>query len=133
MRTTIAIAAGLFTSLLLILVGWMIRSNLYPLPAGLENANVEEYTLYIQSLPDRFFIISIVMILVAGFTATLISSLIPYNGRYQAGIITGLIFFTIVTFFILRDHFPTWYVVTVLGVTAIACFSGAIFGGSRRL
>jgi hypothetical protein len=133
MRMIIAIVAGLFTSLLIILIGWMIRSNLYPLPDGLDITNSAEYAAYIQTLPDRFFVIGIIMCVVSAFAGSLISSLIPISGRYQAGIITGLLFFTILCFYVIRDHLPTWYVVTCLGLTAIACFSGAIYGGSRKL
>ena len=133
LRIIVSIASGLFVGFMAGIIGLMIRMSLYPLPDWLEIGNTVQYGYYYESLPDRFFVINVVSFVLACFFSALIASLTSEKARYQAGLIAGCIAVGMVVYLVFRVNNPPLYVVLSITFSAIAAFSGAIFGGSKPM
>lgn len=131
LRVIVSIASGLFTGFLVGILGLMIRMNLYPLPDWLERGNEVQYGYYYNNLPDWFFVINIISYTLGCFFAALVASLTSEKARYQAGLIAGCICVGIVVYMVFKVNNPPLYVILSISLSAIAAFSGSIFGGSR--
>ena len=131
MRQIFGILTALITALLIIFMAQMIREGLYPQPSGLDFADKDAVTSWMNSLPKKAFIIIAISHGLAAFAAGLISSLTSGFGRMTFGMISASIIFIPVMIYLFTYHFPVWFVITDTCVTAVLGFIGAMIGSTR--
>ncbi len=109
----------------------MIREGLYPQPAELNFDNTLEVEKWLNSLPNKAFIIIAISHALAAFASGLISSLVSGISRMTFGMISMSIIFIAVMIYLFSYHFPAWFVITDTVVTAILGFIGVMIGSAR--
>jgi len=109
----------------------MIHEGLYPQPADLDINDSINLSAWMNSLPNKAFIIIAISHGLAAFAAGLISSLVAGNSRMVFGMISLSIIFISVMIYLFSYYFPAWFVITDTIMTAIIGFSGVIIGSAR--
>jgi len=130
-RQIFGIVTALITALLIIFMAQMIREGLYPQPSGLNFEDRDAVTLWMNSLPNKAFIIITISHGFASFAAGLISSLTSGFGRMTFGMVTVSIIFIPVMIYLFTYQFPVWFVISDTCVTAMLGFFGAMIGSTR--
>lgn len=109
----------------------MIREGMYPQPSGLNFDDKDAVTFWMNSLPNKAFIIIAISHGLASFAAGLISSLTSGFSRMTFGMIAVSIIFIPVMIYLFTYHLPVWFVITDTCVTAMLGFFGATIGSTR--
>ena len=122
---------SLITAILIIIMAQMIREGLYPQPPELYYGSSEALTHWMNSLPDKAFIIIGISHGLAAFAAGLISSLVSGTSRMTFGMISLSIIFISVMIYLFSYYFPAWFVIADTVVTAILGFTGVLIGSAR--
>ncbi|MBC7885286.1 MAG: hypothetical protein H7X99_07410 [Saprospiraceae bacterium] len=131
MKQIFGILTALITAILIIFMAQMIRDGIYPQPSGLNFDSNNELRAWMETLPDKAFIIIGISHGLASFSAGLISSLTAGFSRMTFGIISVSIIFIPVMIYLFTYHFPVWFVVTDTFITALFGFVGVMIGSAR--
>jgi hypothetical protein len=123
--------AGLSTAALIIVMAQMINEGLYPQPTDIDPNNHEALSVWMNTLPDKVYIIIAISHGLAAFAAGLISSLVAGSFRLTFGLIAFCSIFIPVMIYLFTYHFPVWFVITDTVITAILGFVGAVTGSAR--
>lgn len=109
----------------------MINEGLYPQPPGMDIHSHEALSNWMNTLPNKVYIIIALSHGLGAFASGLISSLVSGSNRLTFGIIGFCAIFIPVMIYLFTYHFPVWFVVTDTVITAILGFIGAITGSAR--
>ncbi len=131
MKPLFGLFAGLSTAALIIVMAQMINEGLYPQPTDIDPNNHEALSVWMNTLPDKVYIIIAISHGLAAFAAGLISSLVAGSFRLTFGLIAFCSIFIPVMIYLFTYHFPVWFVITDTVITAILGFVGAVTGSAR--
>lgn len=131
MKPLFGLFAGLSTAALIIVMAQMINEGLYPQPTDIDPNNHEAISVWMNTLPDKVYIIIAISHGLAAFAAGLISSLVAGSFRLTFGLIAFCSIFIPVMIYLFTYHFPVWFVITDTVITAILGFVGAVTGSAR--
>lgn len=87
MKPLFGLFAGLSTAALIIVMAQMINEGLYPQPTDIDPNNHEALSVWMNTLPDKVYIIIAISHGLAAFAAGLISSLVAGSFRLTFGLI----------------------------------------------
>lgn len=128
-----SILAGLGVGMLIIMVLRVVILSYYPFPDQLTWKDSTDMNMYFNGLPDAAFIMIIASHVLGALFGTLITSLISKQSRFTNGIITGSIIFSIVLVINFTYDFPVIFLMIDTFLTAIAAFTGSVFGKGRKV
>lgn len=118
---------------MIIVIFRTITLSFFPFPSGLEWMNTADMNQYLQSLPDKAFVLILSSQIIGAFLGSLVAALVTIKSRFSAGIISGAIIFVAVTIFNFRFDFPTLFVVSSTLLAALAAFAGSVVGKNRTV
>lgn len=126
-----SVLAGIIAGLSFIFFGLMITSSLYPYPVDLDYKNMASMSQFLKGLPDKAYVVKVIIHGLAAFAAGLVGSLVAVKSKRQTGIFAALAIYILILYRDFRFEYPTVYVMVDLCISAILAFFGVIIGGRR--
>lgn len=125
-----ALVVSFIGGLLVLLLGMIIFSTLYPYPVDLDTQNKASMTSFLQDLPNKAYAIKILINTIAVFCATLLAALIS-KSRGKLGIIGWMIFVGLLIFRDVRMEYPQLYYIIGLTLNMLGGIAGLKLGSGK--
>lgn len=125
-----ALIVSIIGGLLVLLVGMMVFSNLYPYPMDLDVHNRDSMTGFLHDLPNKAYAIKIGINTIAVFCATLLASLIS-RSKSRLGFIGLMVFVGLLIYRDVRFDYPDLYFVIGLSINMIGGLLGLKLGSRK--
>lgn len=125
-----ALIVSVIGGLLVLLVGMLVFSTLYPYPMDLDVHNRDSMTSFLHDLPNKAYAIKIGINTVAVFCATLLAAVIS-RSKSRLGFIGLMLFVGLLIYRDVRFNYPDLYFVIGLSINMM----GGVLGlklGSRK-
>jgi len=127
----VSISSGLIGGLAVLFLGFIIQTNIWPIPDAINQENGFLMEFFLNKLPFAAYVSKVVTHALMCFSAGLIAALIANEGKAQTGIVALLLMFTLVLYRDFRFVYPTAYVMTSLFASGILGFFGVLIGSRK--
>jgi hypothetical protein len=127
----VSVGSGLIGGLAVLFLGFIIQTNIWPVPDVFNQENGFSMTTFLNDLPLSAYVTKVITHALMCFATGLIAALIGNHGKAQTGIIALLLMFTLVLYRDFRFVYPTAYVMTSLFASGILGFFGVLIGSRK--
>ncbi|MBK7009397.1 MAG: hypothetical protein IPH94_17085 [Saprospiraceae bacterium] len=125
-----ALIVSVIGGLLVLLVGMMVFSTLYPYPMDLDVHNRDSMTSFLHDLPNKAYAIKIGINTIAVFCATLLAAVIS-RSKSRLGIIGLMLFVGLLIYRDVRFDYPDLYFVIGLTINMLGGLLGLKLGSRK--
>ncbi|HMT00278.1 MAG TPA: hypothetical protein PLQ57_07780 [Saprospiraceae bacterium] len=125
-----ALIVSVIGGLLVLLVGMMVFSTLYPYPMDLDVHNRDSMTSFLHDLPNKAYAIKIGINTIAVFCATLLAAVIS-RSKSRLGIIGLMLFVGLLIYRDVRFDYPDLYFVVGLTINMLGGLLGLKLGSRK--
>lgn len=133
MRNNIAIAAGMFSAVLVIVLGQMFCHKLYPLPEGMNAEDTKQFSEFLKTAPLELFIILLVGYALASFEGGMLAVWLSNPNKPNNAIIVGGILTVSGLVNLYSIEHPMWFsIVSTLIYIPFAYLGGKVGGKFRK-
>ena len=122
-----ALIVSIIAGLLVLLVGMMVFSSLYPYPMDFDSHNRASMSTFLNDLPNKAYAIKIGINTIAVFCATLLAALIS-RSKSRLGLVGLLVFVGLLVYRDVKFDYPDLYFVVGLSINMLACLVGLKLG-----
>lgn len=126
-----ALIVSVIGGLLVLLVGMMVFSTLYPYPMDLDVHNRDSMTSFLHDLPNKAYAIKIGINTIAVFCATLLAAVIS-RSKSRLGIIGLMLFVGLLIYRDVRFDYPDLYFVIGLTINMLGGLLGLKLGSRKQ-
>ena len=125
-----ALIVSVIGGLLVLLVGMLVFSTLYPYPMDLDVHNRDSMTSFLHDLPNKAYAIKIGINTVAVFCATLLAAVIS-RSKSRLGFIGLMLFVGLLIYRDVRFNYPDLYFVIGLSINMMGGLLGLKLGSRK--
>lgn len=122
-----ALIVSVIAGMLVLLVGMMVFSSLYPYPMDFDAHNRASMTSFLNDLPNKAYAIKIGINTIAVFCATLLAALIS-RSKSKLGLIGLMVFVGLLIYRDVRFDYPDLYFIVGLTINMVAGLLGLRLG-----
>lgn len=122
-----AVVVSEIVGLLILLLGMMIYSSLFPYPDGINLKDSDSVSLFFEQLPDKALRIKVIINAFAAFCVGLLATIIGSN-KLLSGIIGLLLFLVVVTIRESKFEFSDTFTLINIGSALISGSIGLLIG-----
>jgi hypothetical protein len=122
-----ALIVSIIAGLLVLLVGMMVFSSLYPYPMDFDSHNRASMSTFLNDLPNKAYAIKIGINTIAVFCATLLAALIS-RSKSRLGLVGLLIFVGLLVYRDVKFDYPDLYFIVGLSINMLAGLVGLRLG-----
>lgn len=125
-----AVVVSEIVGLLVLLLGMMVYSSLYPFPEGLNSNDNDAVSMFLDGLPDKAFRIKILINAIAAFFVSLLATIIG-SSKKISGTIGLLLFLALVFFRESKYDFSDVFMAANAGIVLFTGILGILLGLKR--
>ncbi|MBK8699592.1 MAG: hypothetical protein IPN29_08620 [Saprospiraceae bacterium] len=122
-----ALIVSVIGGLLVLLVGMMVYTSLYPYPMDLDVKNKDSMASFLSDLPNKAYAIKILINTIAVFCASLLATLISRSKIYF-GLLGLALFMGFLVYRDIRFDYPSLYFIIGLTIASVGGMAGLRIG-----